>query len=355
MIRVFVVDDSAFVRKAIRRVLSADPGVTVVGEAASGPDALARIPALEPQVVTLDYEMQGLNGLDVLRQLLAWRPSLKVIMLSAHTQNGAEATMEALAAGAADFIDKQSLNLMDLDRLGRELGERIHSLGELPVASRVRPARPSAPIVPAGTLDPAELVVIGASTGGPAALQRLLEGLPRDFPAPIAIVQHMPPGFTKPFATRLDGLCRLSVKEAVDGERLEPGQVRIAPAGLHLHLSGSLATGLSTEPRVARHTPSVDVLFGSAARARPGRALGILLTGMGEDGAQGLSLIHAQGGITIAESEETCAVYGMPRAAVERGAVKYVLPLPAIAELLSGWTARPVGRGGAAAPPAKRG
>jgi two-component system chemotaxis response regulator CheB len=343
VIRVFVVDDSAFVRKAIRRVLSADPGVTVVGEAASGPDALARIPALEPQVVTLDFEMQGLNGLDVLRQLLAWRPSLKVIMLSAHTRNGAEATMEALAAGAADFIDKQSLNLMDLDRLGRELGGRIRSLGELP-AVRGRQPRLSGPIVPPGTLDPAELVVIGASTGGPAALQKLLEGLPRDFPAPIAIVQHMPPGFTRPFANRLDGLCLLSVKEAVEGERLEPGHVRIAPAGLHLHLSASLATGLSTEPRVARHTPSVDVLFGSAARARPGRVLAILLTGMGEDGAQGMSLIHAQGGITVAESEETCAVYGMPRAAVERGAVKHLLPLPAIAELLAGWTRRTGGR-----------
>lgn len=346
MIRVFVVDDSAFVRKAIRRVLSADPGITVVGEAASGPDALARIPALEPQVVTLDFEMQGLNGLDVLRQLLAWRPSLKVIMLSAHTRNGAEATMEALAAGAVDFIDKQSLNLMDLDRLGRELGGRIRSLGELP-PGRARQSRPSAPIVPAGTLDQTEIVVVGASTGGPAALQKLLEGLPRDFPAPIAIVQHMPPGFTKPFATRLNGLCRLNVKEAEEGERLEQGMVRIAPAGLHLHLSASLATGLSTEPRVARHTPSVDVLFGSAARARPGRVLAILLTGMGEDGAQGMSLIHAQGGITVAESEETCAVYGMPRAAVERGAVKYLLPLPAIAQLLSGWTAHTVGRGGA--------
>jgi two-component system chemotaxis response regulator CheB len=342
VIRVFVVDDSAFVRKAIRRVLSADPGVTVVGEAASGPDALARIPALEPQVVTLDFEMQGMNGLDVLRQLLAWRPTLKVIMLSAHTRNGAEATIEALAAGAADFIDKQSLNLMDLDRLGRELGERIRSLGVLP-AVRTRPTRRprlSAPVVAPGTLDPVELVVVGASTGGPAAVQRLLETLPRNFPAPIAIVQHMPPGFTKPFATRLDGLCRLSVREATEGERLEPGMVRIAPAGLHLHLSGSLATGLSTEPRVARHTPSVDVLFGSASRARPGRVLAILLTGMGEDGAQGMSLIHAQGGITIAESEETCAVYGMPRAAVERGAAKFVLPLPAIAELLAGWTAR---------------
>lgn len=342
MIRVFVVDDSPFLRKAIRRVLSADPGVTVVGEAATGAEALARIPELEPQVVTLDVEMQGLNGLEVLRQLLAWRPSLRVIMLSAHTGKGAEATLEALALGAADFIDKTSFNLMDLERLGRELGERIRLLGDLK-APRLKPPRAADPIIPPETLETVELVVLGASTGGPAALQRLLEQLPGDFPAPVAIVQHMPPGFTLPFATRLNGLCRLTVKEAVDGERLEPGQVRIAPAGQHLRLSASLVTTLSAEPRSARHTPSVDVLFGSAAKARPGRALGILLTGMGEDGAQGLSLIQAQGGITIAESEETCAVYGMPRAAVERGAARYVLPLPGIAELLGSWTTRRLG------------
>ncbi len=273
MIRVFVVDDSPFVRKAIRRVLAGNPAVTVVGDAASGAEALARIPELAPHVVTLDVEMPGLNGLEVLRRLLAWRPALRVIMLSVHTGQGADATLEALAAGAADFIDKQSLNLMDLERLGRELGERIRLLGDLRTP-RLKPPRSAAPTLPPDTLDAVELVVLGASTGGPAALQRLLEQLPQDFPAPIAIVQHMPPGFTRPFATRLDGLCRLTVREAVDGERLEPGQVRIAPAGQHLRLSPSLVTGLSTEPRSARHTPSVDVLFGSAATARSGPRAG---------------------------------------------------------------------------------
>jgi two-component system, chemotaxis family, protein-glutamate methylesterase/glutaminase len=330
VIRVFVVDDSPFVRKAIRRVLAAEPGVEVVGEAATGADALTRIPAAEPHVVTLDVEMQGIDGLQVLRQLLVWRPGLRVIMLSAHTRAGAEATLEALAAGAADFLDKQSLNLLDLDRLGRELGERIRLLADKPLrrsAPARREARPPA-------LDGAELCVIGASTGGPAALQYLLERLPVDFPLPIAVVQHMPVGFTAPFAARLDGLCRLEVKQAADGDRLVPGTVVIAPAGMHLRVSTSLAAIVSPEPAEERHVPSVDVLFRSADRARPGRVLGILLTGMGEDGAAGLSLIRAHGGVTIAESEETCAVYGMPRAAVQRGAAVHVLPLPAIAEAL---------------------
>jgi two-component system chemotaxis response regulator CheB len=304
-----------------------------VGEAASGPDAIARIPAAEPDVVTLDVEMYGLNGLEVLRQLLAWRPALRVIMLSAHTQDGAEATLEALAAGAADFLDKQSLDLMDLDRLGRELGERIRHLTQ---PARRKPAPPvrqaKAPALEVANID---LCVIGASTGGPAALQAILERLPARFPFPIAIVQHMPPGFTRPFANRLNGLSRLRVSEAVDGERLEPGQVVIAPAGRHLRLSSSLLVMLSPEPKSARHIPSVDVLFRSAERARPGRVLGVLLTGMGEDGAEGLSLIRAHGGVTIAESEDSCAVYGMPRAAVERGGAQLVLPLPAIAQLLS--------------------
>jgi two-component system, chemotaxis family, protein-glutamate methylesterase/glutaminase len=335
MIRVFIVDDSPFVRKVLRRVLAADPTVQVVGEAASGDEAVARVPAAEPHVVTLDLEMHGINGLQVLRQLLLWRPSLQVIMLSAHTQEGAEATLEALAAGAVDFIDKQSLNLMDLERVGRELSERIRLLAG---------ARPSSkrPAAAAGLpqLGGASLCVIGASTGGPAALQTLLEQLPADFPLPIAIVQHMPPGFTGPFAKRLDGLCRLEVREAADGDRLHPGRVLIAPAGAHLRLSASLEAQVSAEPDGCRHVPSVDVLFRSADRARPGAVLGILLTGMGDDGAEGLSLIRARGGMTIAESEESCAVYGMPRAAVARGAARHVLPLPMIAAALAGLSLR---------------
>jgi two-component system chemotaxis response regulator CheB len=339
MIRVFVVDDSPFVRKALRRVLAADPEIQVVGEAATGEAALARIPDADPHVVTLDVEMQGISGLDVLRQLLLWRPGLRVLMLSAHTGEGAGATLEALAAGAADFIDKRSLNLMDLDRLGRELAERLRALGGCRDTHqpRVRPGkRAGLPVPGAAELARSRICVVGASTGGPAAVQTLLEALPAGFHMPVVIVQHMPAGFTRPFANRLDGLCRLRVTEAEEGQRLVPGMAVVAPAGVHLRVSPSLVVTLSPQPTNARHVPSVDVLFRSAARARPGGVLGVLLTGMGDDGAEGLGLIRAQGGITIAESEESCAVYGMPRAAVERGAAQYVLPLPEIRRVLAG-------------------
>ena len=328
MIRVCVVDDSPFVRKALRKVFAATPDVRVVAEAASGVEALSRVPQSSPDVVTLDVEMQGLDGLSVLRQLLASRPTLRVIMLSAHTRQGAEATVEALTLGAADCVDKTGLNLMDLDGLGRELVDRVRSL----VTAAPAPVSPAPiPDLPLGAM---ELCVIGASTGGPAALQAILERLPADFPLPVAIVQHMPLGFTAPFARRLNTLCRLDVREAVDGMRLEPGRVVVAPAGLQLRLTRGLVVTLSAESAGARHSPSVDVLFTSAAQARPGRVLGVLLTGMGEDGAEGLGVIRAGGGITVAESEASCVVYGMPRAALERGAAQHVLPIGAIAALL---------------------
>ncbi|HEU5169653.1 MAG TPA: chemotaxis-specific protein-glutamate methyltransferase CheB [Gemmatimonadales bacterium] len=353
MIRVFVVDDSAFARKATAKVLAAEAGVRVVGEAASGAEALALIPRVRPDLVTLDLDMPGMNGLAVLKRLRQGDPALPVVMLSAHTREGAEATIEALAAGAADFVDKSRFGLMDLDGFGRELREKVKVLarpGRRPDGQTVgrSPGRPAGragaaegrdtPETPAGwpsdrlTVD---LCVIGASTGGPAALQQLLEGLPGDFPLPIAIVQHMPPGFTLPFATRLNAHCRLRVGEAGDGERLAPGRVVIAPAGIHLRVTDSLSVVLSREPAHARHVPSVDVLMHSAARARPGRVLGVLLTGMGDDGADGMAAIRTGGGVTIAESEETCVVYGMPRAAVQRAAAAHVLPLPAIGRWLA--------------------
>jgi two-component system chemotaxis response regulator CheB len=354
MIGVFVVDDSAFVRKAITRVLGASPGIRVVGEAATGAEALERIPRLAPapDLVTLDVAMPGLDGLAVLRGLHRWRPELPVLMLSAHTKAGAEATLEALAAGAVDFIDKSRFGLMDLDGLGRELTDRIHALARRGAApahrrgdgkGRTSVAPAAAARVPAGAegLDASrcDVCVLGASTGGPAAIQQVLERLPADFPLPLAIVQHMPPGFTRPFAERLNGRCRLGVSEAADGDRLLPGRVLIAPAGLHLRLRSNLTVTLDPEPADARHIPSVDVLMRSAASARPGRVLGVLLTGMGDDGADGMAAIRAGGGITVAESEASCVVYGMPRAAWERGGVCRLLPLAELADWLAGLTA----------------
>jgi len=341
MIRVFVVDDSAFARRATTKVLAADPAVRIVGEAASGAEALARIPEAEPDVVTLDLDMPGMNGLVVLRSLLARDPRLRVVMLSAHTQEGAEATLEALAAGAADFIDKSRYGLMDLEGFGRELRERVHALAAGRGASGRRAGPPngthaSGPSVRPPARPPAlDLCVLGASTGGPAAIQTVLEQLPADFPVPLAIVQHMPPGFTRPFAVRLNAHCRLRVSEAEDGERLSAGRVVIAPAGRHLTFAPNLGLVLSPEPADARHIPSVNVMMLSAARVRPGRVLGVLLTGMGDDGADGMAAIRSGGGMTVAESEESCVVYGMPRAAAERGGVDRLLPIGALAEWLA--------------------
>jgi two-component system chemotaxis response regulator CheB len=337
MTRVFVVDDSAFIRKALARVLKVEPGLRLVGEAASGPEAMEKIPEADPDLVTLDIAMPGMDGRQVLRALLRWKPSLKVVMLSAHTSEGAVATIEALAAGAVDFIDKTSFNLMDLDTLRREVIEKLKILS----SNGSKSAAPQQ-TVPAGNDHSAklaaagrcELCVIGASTGGPLAIQRILERMPADFPLPIVIVQHMPAGFTQPFADRLRRLSRLQVSEAVEGDRLSPGRVLVAPAGRHLRITSSLGVVLAAEPADAKHIPSVDVTMRSAARSRPGRVLGILLTGMGNDGAEGMGTIRASGGFTIGESEASCVVYGMPRAAEMREAVNCMLPLTEIIAFL---------------------
>ena len=339
MTRIFVVDDSAFIRKALARVLQAEPSLQLVGEAASGAEAVAKIPEADPDLVTLDVDMPGMDGQQVLRALLRWKPTLKVVMLSAHTREGAEATIEALAAGAVDFIDKTSFNLMDFDTLRREVVEKLKilALGNSKVVAPrgVGPAagNGAAKLTAAARC---ELCVIGASTGGPIALHQILERIPARFPMPIAIVQHMPAGFTGPFADRLSRLSRLQVSEAVEGDRLSLGRVLVAPAGRHLRITSRLTVALEPEPADAKHIPSVDVTMKSADRARPGRVLGILLTGMGHDGAEGMATIRASGGFTIGESEATCVVYGMPRAAEMRGAVECMLPLPEIISFLEG-------------------
>jgi two-component system chemotaxis response regulator CheB len=336
MIRVFIVDDSPFVRRALTRVLATQPGFQVVGAAESGPEALAKVPAADPDFVTLDVDMPGMGGLELLPALLRWKPSLQVVMLSAHTREGATATVAALAGGAVDFIDKSAFNVMDLEFLRREVVDRMHALaGAAAVRGNGAHAPPVTDHPVLGELRNCDLGVIGASTGGPPAVQRILERLPAGFPLPLVVVQHMPAGFTEAFAKRLNSLSRLRVREATEGMRLVPGQVVVAPGGRHLRVSSGLAVVLTPEPTEARHIPSIDVTMRSAARSRPGRVLGILLTGMGEDGADGMATIRAGGGITIAESEASCVVYGMPRAAVRRGGASLVLPLGEIAELLA--------------------
>lgn len=343
MTRVFVVDDSAFIRKALARVLQAEPGLSFVGEAANGADAMAKIPEANPDLVTLDIAMPGMQGLEVLRALLRWKPTLKVVMLSAHTQEGAEASIEALTAGAVDFIDKTSFNVMDLDTLRREVLEKLRIWGPKDSASVAGNGAGQASADQAAHLPAAarcELCIIGASTGGPIALQRILERIPAAFPLPIVIVQHMPAGFTGPFAARLNRLSRLQVSEAADGDQLCPGRALVAPAGRHLRITRDLTVELADEPADAKHVPSVDVTMKSAAKARPGAVLGILLTGMGQDGAEGMLTIRKSGGLTLGESEASCVVFGMSRAAEIRGAVQCMLPLSEIVSFLEGMAAR---------------
>jgi two-component system chemotaxis response regulator CheB len=343
MTRIFVVDDSAFIRKALARVLESEPDLTLVGQASNGAEALAKIPETNPDLVTLDVAMPGIDGLEVLRALLRWRPGLKVVMLSAHTSEGADATVAALAAGSVDFIDKASFNLMDLDTLRREVIDKLRMWSPKHAPTSPRNGKSSAKVdhsVGVAAAAGAELCVIGASTGGPIAIQAILERIPANFPLPIVIVQHMPVGFTQPFAARLDRLSPLEVREAAEGDRLRQGEALVAPAGRHLRITRSLAVNLVEEGTVEKHVPSIDLAMMSAAKARQGKVLGILLTGMGQDGAEGMAAIRAGGGFTIGESEASCVIYGMSRAAEARGAVGSMLSLTEIISFLEGLTAK---------------
>ncbi|HEX6862989.1 MAG TPA: chemotaxis-specific protein-glutamate methyltransferase CheB, partial [Thermoanaerobaculia bacterium] len=287
--------------------------------------------------VILDLSMPGLSGLETLDAIMARRPT-PVIILSTHSKKGAPQTIEALHRGAMDFIDKQQYSLVDFDALRTVLTEKIREVTGRPVPVPRADERPApAPPPPAAPSEapngrPA-LVLIGASTGGPPALEAILRSLGDDLPVPVVVVQHMPPGFTRAFAERLNGHLPFEVHEAADGEPLVPGRVLIAPGGIHLRIgerNGRLHAFLSTEPERALHRPSVDVLFSSAGEAAQGKVVAVLLTGMGHDGAQGMAELARSGAYTIAQDEATSVIYGMPRAAVAAGGVKEVLPLPGI-------------------------
>jgi len=315
--------------------------VTVVGIAADGLDALAKIRRLRPDVVTLDVLMPRLDGLKVLACIMRERP-VRVLMLSSLTQEGAHETLQALDLGAVDFIDKTALLLSgNPATAGRELLTKIRT------AAAVNPSRLGRPGAVRGgaseitaLLQPggADLVVVGASTGGPPALQKLIPALPADLHAGVVVVQHIPAAFIRPLAGRLDAASALSVREAEQGDRVRRGEVLVAPGGRHLTFAnrgGELVVVLDAEPSETLHRPSVDVTMQSAAALRGRRSAGVLLTGMGTDGAWGMWSIRARGGWTLAESEESCVVYGMPRAAVELGAASEVVPLDKMAAHLA--------------------
>ncbi|HEY3399182.1 MAG TPA: chemotaxis response regulator protein-glutamate methylesterase [Geothrix sp.] len=358
-IKILVVDDSPFMRKSLQKMLEEAPDLRVVATARDGVDALEKIQEYQPDIVTLDIEMPRMDGLTCLKKIMADHP-MPVLMVSSLTQEGAQATLDALSMGALDFIPKESsFASMSILQIQHDLQEKVRRLATSPRFHRPSPpahhapppaatAKPALPPRPApapaagaaasGTGIPpspqAELLVIGSSTGGPKALQDILPALPANLPVPCLIVQHMPSTFTKPFADRLDGLCQVHVKEAEHGEPLKAGTVYIAPGGIHMTYGARGPKGcveLSPEPMASLHRPSVDVLFMSVAELFRGQAFAGILTGMGADGAKGMEQLKHKGAYTLAEAEETCVVYGMPRAAFERGCVDVVAPLPDVA------------------------
>ncbi|MEW6447575.1 MAG: chemotaxis response regulator protein-glutamate methylesterase [Bacillota bacterium] len=343
-IKVMVDDDSALVRRVVSRMLADNPDIELAGTAANGLEALEKVPEVKPDVIVLDVEMPVMDGLETLRRLMQTRP-VPVVMLSALTRAGSRATLEALALGAVDFIPKPA-NPAELSLVKSELAAKIKTAAAVSLRNVIRRGgRPEQVLPVAGFKSSSEvhgrerreLVVIGCSTGGPAALQEIIPSLPADLPACIVVVQHMPVGFTGVLAEHLGKLSSLIVRHANGGEPVSPGQVLIAPSGFDLYFSGragkakvKLVAG-NNPPVPGAFRPSVDKVMVSAAEFFGPKVLGVLLTGMGRDGALGMQEIKRNKGLTIAEAEESCVVFGMPKAAIELGAVDKVVPLKEIA------------------------
>jgi two-component system, chemotaxis family, protein-glutamate methylesterase/glutaminase len=338
-IRVFVVDDSAFMRAAVTRMIVSDPDLLVVATAASGTEALQRIVSLDPDVITLDVQMPGLDGLETLRRIMAEFPR-PVIMVSSTTLKDAEITFTALAAGAFDYVPKQlSPTSLDIRDISNDLVAKIKAAAESRYSREhfVLPRKPPRAVnkpVREFSLSPIAIVALGISTGGPRALEQILPALPGDLPVPVLVVQHMPAGFSAPFAKRLNQLCAISVCEASHGKPAQRGVVYIAPAGSQLTVERTsdkrTLVCLSNQPEKQLHAPSADITMQSVAAAFHSQAMGVIMTGMGSDGARGMSAIHREGGFTVGQDEASCAVYGMPRVCAEMGILDRVVPLARI-------------------------
>jgi two-component system chemotaxis response regulator CheB len=340
LIRVLVADDSAFMRTAITRMIESDLGLRVGATAQTGQEALDKAKILKPDVITLDIEMPGMNGLDTLRHIMKEFPT-PVIMVSSLTQEGAEVTLEALDIGAFDYVPKQSSFVsLDIVKIREDLISKIKAAAESkkrrPMAKVDKPATPARKVVFTKPKNAATVVALGTSTGGPKALQEVLPLLPEDLNVPVLIVQHMPPGFTGPFAKRLNALCKINVREAIQEEEIQPGVVYIAPAGQHMTVyrrgTSKVALRLGQIPAGLLHMPSVDVTMNSVAEVFRSLTLGVIMTGMGADGAKGMETIKREGGFNVGQDEATCTVYGMPRSAAEAGVLHRVVPLLQIPE-----------------------
>ncbi|HWR87211.1 MAG TPA: chemotaxis response regulator protein-glutamate methylesterase [Acidiferrobacterales bacterium] len=350
-VRVLIVDDSGFFRRRLTEVFAADPGIEVVGTAANGQEAVDQVPRLKPDVITMDIEMPIMDGITAVRRIMASHPT-PILMFSSLTTEGATATFEALEAGAADYLPKRLEDIAaDRNVAIRELTARVRLLA----VRRVRPVpRPQAealarelvraPAARSGSPGRYRVLVIGASTGGPVALQQVLMALPKDFPLPILLIQHMPGSFTGPFAQRLNQMCKITVKEAADWDVLVPGQALLAPGGKQMLLeqrAGQVLVRIQEPEPGQNYKPCVDVTFSAVAHVFPGKTLALVLTGMGSDGREGARLLK-QGGSTVwAQDEKSCVVYGMPAAVAEAGLADQVLSLqsigPDIAQEVGAW------------------
>jgi two-component system chemotaxis response regulator CheB len=341
-IKVLVCDDSALIRSVMSEIINSQPDMEVVGVAPDPLVARELIKQTNPDVLTLDVEMPKMDGLDFLEKLMRLRP-MPVVMVSSLTERGSEITLRALELGAVDFVTKPRVGIRDgmLD-YAEKLADKVRAAARARVRQAAPAAHPAgsaahaaalaatpAPLFNNPLVSTEKLIIVGASTGGTEAIREVLVPLPPDAPA-VLIAQHMPPGFTKSFAQRLNGLCRITVKEAEHGERVLPGHAYIAPGHAHLLLARSGANyiaHLSDEPPVNRHRPSVDVLFRSAAQHAGKNAVGVILTGMGRDGAAGLLDMRQAGAYTLAQDEASCIVFGMPREAIALGAADDISPL----------------------------
>ncbi|MES2871244.1 MAG: chemotaxis response regulator protein-glutamate methylesterase [Pseudomonadota bacterium] len=375
VVKVLVVDDSGFFRRRVSEILSADPTIKVIGTASNGKEAIDQALALKPDVITMDYEMPMMDGITAVRHIMQRCPT-PVLMFSSLTHEGARVTLDALDAGAVDFLPK---NFEDISRnpqkVQQMLCEKVHTISRsnrrsssyslpplqapapvaaprpalggfvapapvaasapvrtTPIASRAAPA--AAPTSPPPKRKAYKLVAIGTSTGGPVALQRVLTQLPGNFPAPIVLVQHMPAAFTKAFAERLDKLCRISVKEAEDGDILRPGLALLAPGGKQMMIDGRGAVRILPGDERLNYKPCVDITFGSAAKSYGDKVLAVVLTGMGADGREGARLLKQSGSNVWAQDEASCVIYGMPMAIVKANLADAVYSLDEIGKHL---------------------
>ena len=371
MIRLLVVDDSAFMRKVISDLFKNEADFLVVDVARNGVEAVEKVLQHSPDVVTMDIEMPMLDGLKALEKIMAVKPT-PVVMVSSLTKSGADATIRALGLGAVDFVAKTAGAISRIDEISHELLQKCRAAARVsgirlqtpaprpamvpasptvsstPAISVIQPAKPAPPVplernistpvkMPAitGTGVSDWIVAIGTSTGGPRALQEVLAKLPGNLPCPTIVVQHMPPGFTRSLAERLNTLCELTVKEAEDNDRLVAGTVFVAPGDYHLTIrreGGAAFVRLNKDPAIGGLRPAVDPMMVSVAEVFGARTVGVILTGMGHDGAQGIKAIKKLHGLTIAEDQSTAVVFGMPKAAIEAGAIDTVLPLPQVAD-----------------------